>query len=676
MGSLKKSDLQACRKILEQHPLLGQLSKSLMDQLMSEFTLVYCKAGEMLFKEGDPLDSIFFIKSGKAEVSKEVTFDKKYQKVPIATLNAYEAIGLDAQGGFFSKTGKRSASIIAQTDLTLFRLEKKALNHFLKEHLPFSQLFQESDLLMKVDFIKQVAPFAELSTQQLYSFAERVKERFISKGDILFKEGESGEECYLLCKGSIQIYTKKSGEEKNIATLEPTDILGETALLMESPRNASAKALEDCQLLLISKTLLFEILGQETSAEDMLMHIVSLRSRPTRAENIEEYHSKNREGEEVVTLRDPNHWRYFQLTKEGWFIWQQLDGKKSVKELTVVLFKAFGIFNPNLVGHLIKNLEMSGFIFSHEGEKSRLQKSEDTSAFFKFFIKIRQVMEYRVALHHVDEWISKTYLRGVRFLFTWWMQVIFLMLGFVGLGLFGFYFGRSVPLLQQVGHSKWWLLLASIPAIMVIAVLHELSHAYATKFFGRRVRGFGVGWLWIGPIAFCDTSDMWLSSAKKRVIVDLAGIYFHFILAGTLAIFFLLIPNPYLSLFCWYLALLNYFMIFGNLSPVIELDGYYALMDSLDHPNLKQDAVKWVVAWPSAFSQLKQHKAEMIYWLSCFVYLILELIFPFIVFHYLLKGFFGVINPLWSLGIALLVVISSSLGILGEIKKNQSLISK
>ncbi len=45
-----------------------------------------------------------------------------------------------------------------------------------------------------------------------------------------------------------------------------------------------------------------------------------------------------------------------------------------------------------------------------------------------------------------------------------------------------------------------------------------------TKYYGHEVHYMGVGWYWLRPVAFTDTSDMWLSTKKPRVMVNLAGI--------------------------------------------------------------------------------------------------------------------------------------------------------
>lgn len=85
-----------------------------------------------------------------------------------------------------------------------------------------------------------------------------------------------------------------------------------------------------------------------------------------------------------------------------------------------------------------------------------------------------------------------------------------------------------------------------------------------TKFFGRKVANFGMGWFWVGPIAFCDTSDMWLASKKQRLAVDGAGIFIDCFLGSLASIAALLVTHPISVIFLWLVAFYKYLMAFAN----------------------------------------------------------------------------------------------------------------
>jgi CRP-like cAMP-binding protein len=75
-------------------------------------------------------------------------------------------------------------------------------------------------------------------------------------GDVLFLEGESGEEMYVIQSGSVQVSKRIGDEERPLATLGRGEFLGEMAILNGKARTASAIVLEDTKCLVIdAKTL-------------------------------------------------------------------------------------------------------------------------------------------------------------------------------------------------------------------------------------------------------------------------------------------------------------------------------------------------------------------------------------------------------------------------------------
>ncbi len=77
--------------------------------------------------------------------------------------------------------------------------------------------------------------------------------RFISEGQTLIKEGEYGQQAYLIQSGEVSVSISKDGAEVEVARLGPGQILGEMALIFDSPRTASIKAVSDCNLIIIGR---------------------------------------------------------------------------------------------------------------------------------------------------------------------------------------------------------------------------------------------------------------------------------------------------------------------------------------------------------------------------------------------------------------------------------------
>jgi len=77
--------------------------------------------------------------------------------------------------------------------------------------------------------------------------------RHYPKNTMIFAEGESGPELYIIQKGQIRITKIVDNNEVLLALLKPGDIFGEMALLENKPRSASAIAHEDSVLMAVNR---------------------------------------------------------------------------------------------------------------------------------------------------------------------------------------------------------------------------------------------------------------------------------------------------------------------------------------------------------------------------------------------------------------------------------------
>jgi EAL domain-containing protein (putative c-di-GMP-specific phosphodiesterase class I) len=68
-------------------------------------------------------------------------------------------------------------------------------------------------------------------------------------GDIIFAEGDAPTGAFLIESGCIEISTLQFGERRVLNELGPGMLLGEMAVLDDSPRTATARALTDCRLI-------------------------------------------------------------------------------------------------------------------------------------------------------------------------------------------------------------------------------------------------------------------------------------------------------------------------------------------------------------------------------------------------------------------------------------------
>jgi CRP/FNR family transcriptional regulator, cyclic AMP receptor protein len=80
--------------------------------------------------------------------------------------------------------------------------------------------------------------------------------REFAAGDILFREGDPGDQMFVIQSGAIRITKSVAGEDREIAVLGSGEFLGELAILNSKPRSATATVVEPTRCLVIeAKTL-------------------------------------------------------------------------------------------------------------------------------------------------------------------------------------------------------------------------------------------------------------------------------------------------------------------------------------------------------------------------------------------------------------------------------------
>jgi len=98
--------------------------------------------------------------------------------------------------------------------------------------------------------MKKIAPFVKNPPRE---FKSDEMTRTYSKDDIIFCEGEPGDQLFIIQKGSVKIIKITENNEILLAVLKAGDIFGEMALLESKPRAAGAVAFEECQLMAVNR---------------------------------------------------------------------------------------------------------------------------------------------------------------------------------------------------------------------------------------------------------------------------------------------------------------------------------------------------------------------------------------------------------------------------------------
>ena len=133
------------------------------------------------------------------------------------------------------------------------------------------------------DTVVRLAPlFTALDDAQAASLRASMDSVKITKGGILFKEGDEGEHVYVIVDGKLKLGTSSAdGRENLLSILGPGEMFGELSLFDPGPRTSTATAVTDAKLLSLSHEKLIPWLKGNPEVSPHLLARLAQRLRRT-----------------------------------------------------------------------------------------------------------------------------------------------------------------------------------------------------------------------------------------------------------------------------------------------------------------------------------------------------------------------------------------------------------
>jgi multidrug efflux pump subunit AcrA (membrane-fusion protein) len=174
--------------------------------------------------------------------------------------------------------------------------------------------------------------------------------------------------------------------------------------------------------------------------------------------------------------------------------------------------------------------------------------------------------------------------------------------------------------------GPWDIVLAFL-LFFVANFIHEMGHGLACKYYGGPVHEIGIFLQFhIQPLPYCDTSSSYLFEKKRhKLLVQMAGTVGSVMVSAVLVAFLAVVPRsvPIYPALLLAFGLNTSFAVLANVIPFIKFDGYYALADALEIPNLRERSFEYAGAllrhrllglpMPALAVKPRERKAFLIY---------------------------------------------------------------
>jgi putative peptide zinc metalloprotease protein len=308
-------------------------------------------------------------------------------------------------------------------------------------------------------------------------------------------------------------------------------------------------------------------------------------------------------GDVTYVVKDSVVMQYYRFGPLEHTVIKYLDGFHDHSQVAEALAAETGVqLTSAMIGEFVESLKAKALIERSIEEKSlvlleRLRKERKLKA----DTESRDVLYMRFPAFDPDQ----LYNRVIKCIGFFWTRP-FVMFCLVLFSLAAIIILSNWPMIS-LGLSQLYAfqdknagdILMFIAVLFTVIVFHENGHGLTCKRYGGEVHELGFMLIYFMPAFYANVSDAWIFDSKAaKLWVTFAGAFVELIICS-------------IASFVWYFSTPGYFVhdlaftfmlvaglssILVNMNPLIKLDGYFALVDYLEVPNLSEDSSKYLGA--------------------------------------------------------------------------------
>lgn len=244
-----QEQLAVIRKRIESTAFLKELDEKRLTAALRHMTPMQLKAGEILFKQGDPADDFYILEEGTIEV-----FHKDNE--------ADEGIG-SSTGDYNANNNpciselallyrdERENTLKASTDCKLWKLGRP-----LYTRVVVKMAYERRRRHM--EYLKAVPILITLENYERVRLCDAIHVKKYKEGDAIMKEGDEANGIFFVEEGEVEV--KSNTEPSKIC--KKGDYFGDMALLTKDPRKSTATAKTECEVAFLDAGAFERLLGK------------------------------------------------------------------------------------------------------------------------------------------------------------------------------------------------------------------------------------------------------------------------------------------------------------------------------------------------------------------------------------------------------------------------------
>jgi CRP-like cAMP-binding protein len=248
------NDFEKLRALLNDHPWFSSHTKSQIDDVARFMKLKTLPLpGEVVYKEGDPADMFYVVKSGTFMLQEKAS--PEGDKAPEHKLGEWAWFG---ESALRFKLPREETVRMTSAAGELFTIGASEYQGIIVKEVAERERG-------RLGFLRSVPLLAQLTDEQVQVLSRCLVVQTFRPSEVIIEQNTRGTEFYFIEKGKVVAYQRTQKGEREIMTqvnsFGPGDYFGEGAVLHDEPRSADCVAVEDTTTLVLRRADFVDLLG-------------------------------------------------------------------------------------------------------------------------------------------------------------------------------------------------------------------------------------------------------------------------------------------------------------------------------------------------------------------------------------------------------------------------------
>jgi CRP-like cAMP-binding protein/thioredoxin reductase/Fe-S-cluster-containing hydrogenase component 2 len=243
-------------RIREQVPVLRPVNPLRFRELILESDVHVPARGAVVFRRNDYTSTFFSIVEGFVEVVIDEATDKRI------------TIG---KGNFFGEMGlisgrRRNATVYAGDGCVLVETPRRTMRRLIASNEEVKRCIDEAFILRAIH--SQFAPKSRV--EDLADIVRSAELRRLDAGEVLFNEGDTGDELHLVRSGSLTVSRRMAGRDVVLSYVPAGKYVGEMGLMGNTRRSATVRAAVPAETVVMKSGPFLALLDRDPALKEQV----------------------------------------------------------------------------------------------------------------------------------------------------------------------------------------------------------------------------------------------------------------------------------------------------------------------------------------------------------------------------------------------------------------------